>query len=158
MREASDSVADLGIDDLIDALGTRLRWRNAHPELRDYWDRRFTILCAVLDVPVNLIELAEGNTATAGLGMLLERAARGVVDPPDPFSGFLEASPPVVALYQRFAPDLDELRRTHTNSCRALARACLLVLVPDLEDRACPATVLTEGGVSHLPPDPHDYF
>lgn len=158
MDEASDLDSDLDIDDLIDALGSHLRWRNAHPDLRDYWERRFTILCAALGLPVNLIEVAEGDVATAGLGILLEQAAHGVVDPPDPFSGFLEASLPVVELYQRFAPDLDELRRVHANSYRALARACLLALVPDLEDRACKETVLTEGGINRHPPDPHDYF
>src|SRR5206468_857006 len=97
-------------------------------------------------------------SGSAGLQTLLSQAALGAVQPPNPFSGFVEAGPAVNQIYRRYAAELDELAERTAEVQRAIASACLASLFPGIENRTCPATVLTGGGIDTAPPDPLDYL
>lgn len=148
----------LGIDDLIDALGARLRWQGAHADLSTYWSRRYGLLCDALQLDPDPFNDVGDERCDPGVLWVLRHAAVGLWEPPNPFSGFIEGTDAVVELRRTFAPDIGDLGELHARTFRSIARACLLTLDPTLHRRTCPASILTDGGISPTPPDSDDYW
>ncbi len=148
---------ELGGDDLIDALANRLRWANAHEDLRDYWTRRFEVLCRSLSLDPTTVDQHVGDDKDV-VRRVLRSAATGLIDPPNPFRGILEGGELLAPIYREVSPALGELARMNTAVNRQIARACLLALAPELEHRTCPTQVLIDADLDLVPPDPDLYW
>jgi len=152
-----DGQTDLDVDDLIDALGARLRWANAHPDLRDYWSQRYDVLCTALGLDTDVIDGRTGWDDDL-VRRVLRDAAESTLTPPNPFGGILEGGAVLLPIYRAVSSDLDDLAERHVAVNRRIARGCLLLLSPELERRTCSLQVLRDAGLEPTPPDPGLYW
>jgi hypothetical protein len=144
---------ELGLDDLIRAIGAAERYAGAHEDLASYWKSRREALETALALP-------GGGVETIALQALL-RVAACQADPDtshSPFAGMLEATPIIHELYGRFGEEFRSLDEQHRAANLEVARAALLAIDPGLAERTCPVSVLARAGLSAVPPDPLDYW
>jgi hypothetical protein len=145
-----------GWQPFMDAYATYRASLDKHPDLANFYRRRYDVFCSLVGVePSRTEDFGWEQRAVRGL---IDRFADAIPTLNSPFSGFLEAPSSIVRLYGSFGPGINELFARQKRNCLDVMDACAAELWG-----VCPVEVtdddLCRFGVGRRhEPDEIDYF